>query len=261
VSGLLGHRRRRQHGPEGEAGATNGRPSALLARGIQARYGKSQVIGGLDISVGVGEIVVVLGRNGSGKTSTMLALAGDTPRSALTARADVLTLLNEDVRGLPAFERARKGLAFVPSGARVFGGLSVHENLDVVRAGRGVQRWTVPAIYEMFPDLHALRHSRGGQLSGGERQMLAVGRALLTEPAVLMLDEPSEGLAPMIVAQLHRTVRALADEKLSILLTEQNHALALSLADRAYFIEKGAVVWTGASSAVDHGVLSAYLGV
>lgn len=237
--------------------------SALHVSGLNAFYGKSQVVFDLDLEVEEGKTLAILGRNGAGKTSTLLALMG---AQAISTRAQHLTLHGVEIAGLPAYRRVRNGLAFVPSGARAFPNLSVHENLVTVRGDRvapeTAERWTIDRVYDVFPKLKLLRRSAGGSLSGGERQMLAIGRALMANPRVLMLDEPSEGLAPLIVRQLITMLRELNGHGLAVLLTEQNHQVAISIADRAIFIEKGRAVWTGdAQAAGDPAVIGRYLAV
>jgi branched-chain amino acid transport system ATP-binding protein len=220
-------------------------------------YGKSQVVFDLDLTIHRGEVATLLGRNGAGKTSTLLAIAG-----VATAQAAAMTVDGQDVTRLPAFKRVRAGLSMVPSGSRAFPNLTVEENLAMVRGSSNGKGWTVRDVYSFFPTLAQLKHSTGGQLSGGERQMLAIGRAMLARPKVLMLDEPSEGLGPIIVARLGEMLRVLAGEGLAVLLTEQNHRLALATADRAYFIEKGRIVWTGeATEAREGDLVHRYLAV
>jgi branched-chain amino acid transport system ATP-binding protein len=223
---------------------------ALEVVDLNAFYGKSQVIFDLNVSVSKGEVVTLLGRNGAGKTSTLHAVAG-----MVASRAESIRLDGEEMSRLPPFKRVRAGLALVPSGSRAFPNLTVQENLTTVRGGRNGAGWSVSDVYNAFPALAALKNSAGGQLSGGERQMLAIGRAMVARPTVLMLDEPSEGLAPIIVTLLGEMLRKLASEGLAVLLTEQNHRLALATADRAYFIEKGQVVWSGAASDASEGDL------
>ena len=214
--------------------------SALEVVDLNAFYGKSQVIFDLSLAVGRGEIVTLLGRNGAGKTSTLSAIAG-----IVTARSESVRIEGNEVSHLPPFRRVRTGLAMVPSGSRAFPNLTVHENLTTVRGGQNGTGWTVADVYEAFPALAALKGSSGGQLSGGERQMLAIGRAMVARPKVLMLDEPSEGLAPIIVRRIGEMLRELTGRGLAVLLTEQNYHLALEVADRACFMEKGQIVWEG----------------
>jgi branched-chain amino acid transport system ATP-binding protein len=233
--------------------------SALEIRGLSAYYGKSQVIFDLDLVVNEGETVTVLGRNGAGKTSLLKAVAG-----VVSLRCDQMTLGGRNIAGLPPFKRVRAGLSLVPSGSRAFPNLTVQENLGLGARGRsrGNGGWTVSRVYEVFPILSELRSSAAGSLSGGERQMLAVARSLIANPKVIMLDEPSEGLGPMVVRQIGQMLRDLSREGLAVLLTEQNYRLALETADRAYFIEKGQVAWTGTGEqAAEPEVIRRYLAV
>jgi branched-chain amino acid transport system ATP-binding protein len=232
--------------------------AALEVGGLNAYYGKSQVVFDLGLTVEHGEIVTLLGRNGAGKTSTLLAIAG-----VVSSRVDRLQLDGRDISQLPPFRRVRAALSLVPSGSRAFPTLTVHENLTMVQSGRNGSGWKVEDAYAAFPPLAELRNASAGQLSGGERQMLAIGRAMVARPKVLMLDEPSEGLAPIVVASMGEMLRRLAAERgLAVLLTEQNHRLALKTADRAYFIEKGQIVWQGDSArAGDEEVITRYLAV
>jgi branched-chain amino acid transport system ATP-binding protein len=218
--------------------------------GLNVFYGKSQVVFDLDLKIGRGEVVTLLGRNGAGKTSTLLGIAG-----VVSAQGAKLTVDGRDLTHLPAFKRVRAGVSMVPSGSRAFPNLTVEENLAMVRASSNGGGWTVENVYSFFPALAELKNSAGGQLSGGERQMLAIGRAMVARPKVLMLDEPSEGLGPKIVALLGQMLRQLASEGLAVLLTEQNHRLALATADRAYFIEKGQIVWEGKAEEAREGDL------
>ena len=213
---------------------------ALEVVNLNAFYGKSQVLFDLSLSVGRGEIVTMLGRNGAGKTSTLSAIAG-----IITARSESLRVTGVEASHLPPFKRVRGGLAMVPSGSRAFPNLTVHENLTTVRGGQNGSGWSVADVYKAFPALAAQKSSSGGQLSGGERQMLAIGRAMVARPKVLMLDEPSEGLAPIIVRLIGEMLRELTGKGLAVLLTEQNYRLALEVADRACFLEKGQIVWEG----------------
>jgi branched-chain amino acid transport system ATP-binding protein len=236
----------------------NGSSPALEVVGLNAFYRKSQVVFDLDLSIERGETVTILGRNGAGKTSLLMALAG-----VVTSRAKTIRLDGHDISRLPSFRRVRHGLALVPSGSRSFPNLTVQENLDIVRTGFGEGfRWTIDDVYDAFPVLEALKDASGGTLSGGERQMLAVGRALVSGPLVLMLDEPSEGLAPLILRDITARVRDLNERGLSVLLAEQSHRFALETAHRALFVEKGRIVWEG--TAADAGrpeILGRYLSV
>ena len=231
---------------------------ALDVVGLNAFYGKSQVIFDLDLRVDPGETVAVLGRNGAGKTSTLLAIAG-----VVSSRAGAIRLAGEEISPARSFQRVRRGLSLVPSGSRCFPNLSVKENLDVVRPARnGGVRWSSADVYAMFPVLEPLRDASAGTLSGGERQMLAVARAMLAAPRVLMLDEPSEGLAPLVLREITVRVKTMNEQGVGVLLTEQNHRFALKTADRAYFLEKGQIVWGGdAEEAREPNVIGRYLAV
>jgi branched-chain amino acid transport system ATP-binding protein len=236
----------------------SGTPAALEVVGLNAFYGKSQVVFDLDLRVEFGETVAILGRNGAGKTSTLMAIAG-----VVTSLAESVRLGGDEISHVPSFKRVRKGLSLVPSGSRAFPNLTVDENLDLVRSGSdGAISWTIADAYRTFPKLAELKGASAGTLSGGERQMLAVARAMLARPKLLMLDEPSEGLAPMIVKGIAGRLQEMAKEGIGILMTEQNYRLALDVADRVYFIEKGSVVWEGdAGRAADADVISRYLAV
>jgi branched-chain amino acid transport system ATP-binding protein len=238
--------------------AADGATPALEVRGLNAFYGKSQVVFDLDLSVGSGETVTILGRNGAGKTSMLMALAG-----AVSSRAQTLRLDGDDISRLPSFRRVRHGLALVPSGSRSFPNLTVQENLEIARpGGRTGFRWTIDDVYSAFPVLEPLRDASAGTLSGGERQMLAVGRALVSGPRVLMLDEPSEGLAPLVLRDITARIGELNEHGISVLLAEQSHRFALATARRALFIEKGRVVWEGtADEAKRPETLGRYLSV
>jgi branched-chain amino acid transport system ATP-binding protein len=237
---------------------SDGRRPVLDVVGLNAFYGKSQVVFGLDLRVAAGEIVAILGRNGAGKTSTLMAIAG-----VVTSRAETIQLAGEEISHVPSFKRVRKGLSLVPSGSRAFPNLTVAENLDLVRsAADGGVKWTVENAYRTFPKLAELRESSAGTLSGGERQMLAVARAMLARPRLLMLDEPSEGLGPMVLKDIAVRLGEMAKDGIGILLAEQNYRLALQVADRVYFIEKGTVAWQGdADRAGDSEVIGRYLAV
>ncbi|MEZ5099899.1 MAG: ABC transporter ATP-binding protein [Thermoleophilia bacterium] len=231
----------------------------LDVRRLNAFYGKSQVVFDLSMHVDKGEAVAVLGRNGAGKTTTLMAIAG-----AVTSRAEGVVLGGQDIGGLPSYKRVHRGLSLVPSGSRSFPTLTVEENLAMVRAGKnggGIQ-FSVEDAYEQFPKLAELKANSAGTLSGGERQMLAVARAMLANPRVLMLDEPSEGLAPLVVRGIAERLKEMSKRGLGVLITEQNHRLALDVADRVYFVEKGQIVWEGDKAAAgDPDVLSRYLSV
>jgi branched-chain amino acid transport system ATP-binding protein len=238
--------------------AGDGRPAVLDVIDLNAFYGKSQVVFSLDLRVDAGEVVAILGRNGAGKTSTLMAIAG-----VITSQAKTIQLAGEEISHVPSFKRVRKGLSLVPSGSRAFPNLTVEENLNLVRsASDGGVRWTIENAYKTFPKLADLREASAGTLSGGERQMLAVARAMLAGPRMLMLDEPSEGLGPIVLKGIAARLSEMATEGIGILLAEQNYRLALEVADRVYFIEKGKVVWQGDSDrAGDAEIIGRYLAV
>ena len=209
----------------------------LEVSGLDVRYGKSHVVFDLGLRVGEGEVLALLGRNGAGKTTSIHGILG--LASGATGRVVVGGV---DMSRWPAYRRAQGGVAYVPSGARCFPNLTVGENLDVAARRNGRDGWGRERVYELFPKLRDLAAGMAGGLSGGERQMLAVGRALMSNPRVLLLDEPTEGLAPVVVQSLTALVRQLKETGVAILLAEQNHQMALRVADRAAFIEKGKVV-------------------
>lgn len=232
--------------------------TTLEVERLQAFYGKSQILFGLDLRVPEGRSIAVLGRNGAGKTTALNAIAG-----LVTSRAGKIALREMDVRRLPPYKRVRLGMSLVPSGSRSFADLTVEENLSLIRsAPTDTPAWPLEAVYATFPKLASRRKARATSLSGGERQMLAIGRALRTEPTVLMMDEPTEGLAPLVIDELAQLIIRLNDVGLSILIAEQNHRFALRVATEASFVEKGRVVWHGpADDAADRCVLHRYLGV
>ncbi|HUJ99393.1 MAG TPA: ABC transporter ATP-binding protein [Stellaceae bacterium] len=213
----------------------------LVVEDIHTAYGLSRVLFGVSLEVAVGECVCLLGRNGVGKTTTMRSIMGLTPPS----RGRVLWQ-GRDIAGWAPHRVARAGIGFVPEDRRIFAELSVWENLDVARrAARRQSRWTVDSVYELFPVLRELRDRRGGYLSGGEQQMLTIARTLMGNPDLLLLDEPSEGLAPLVVETLRVKIGELKAQGLTILLAEQGVEFSLSLADRVYVLEKGSIRHSG----------------
>jgi branched-chain amino acid transport system ATP-binding protein len=212
----------------------------LQVEDLHTAYGLSQVLFGLTFAVARGECVALLGRNGVGKTTTMRSVMGLTPPS----RGRILWR-GTDLRGKAPHQVARRGIGFVPEDRRIFAELTVWENLDVAARGRGAGGWTVERVYELFPKLHDIRDRQGGFLSGGEQQMLTIARTLMGNPELLLLDEPSEGLAPIVVDHLRDQIARLKREGLTILLAEQNTEFSLSLADRVYVLEKGVIRYTG----------------
>ena len=225
---------------------------------MNAYYGKSQVIFDLDLRVGPGEAVAILGRNGAGKTTALMAIAG-----VVTSRAQAVRLAGEDISHMASFKRVRKGLSLVPSGSRAFPNLTVNENLELVRGGSdGGARWTTDDAYRTFPKLAELKGNAPAPSPAASARCSRSARAMLAGPKVLMLDEPSEGLAPMVVKGIAERLQAMRGEGIGILLTEQNYRLALDVADRVYFIEKGQVDWEGtAEKAGAPEVIARYLAV
>ncbi|MEK7387822.1 MAG: ABC transporter ATP-binding protein, partial [candidate division NC10 bacterium] len=210
----------------------------LDVRDIHTAYGLSRVLFGVSVEVHAGECVCLLGRNGVGKTTTIRSIMGLTP-----PQAGRIVWKGADITGWPSYRVARAGLGFVPEDRRIFADLTVWENLDV--AGRtartGVGTWSVERVFDLFPQLRDLTRRNGGFLSGGEQQMLTIARTLMGNPELLLLDEPSEGLAPLVVEHLQEQIAQLKREGLTILLAEQNVDFSLELADRVYVLEKGAI--------------------
>ncbi len=227
----------------------------LEVEDIHTYYGDSHILHGVSLRVGTGEAVALLGRNGAGKTTMIRSIVGFTP-----PRAGRIVFDDEAIHGWPAYRIARRGLALVPQGRRIFAPLSVRENLLL---GARAEGWSLARIFELFPRLKERQEQAGGTLSGGEQQMLAIGRALLTNGRMLLLDEPSEGLAPLIVREIGHVVQGLKDARLSILLIEQNYHLALRVADRVYVMNKGQIVYEGTPARLerDEDVKRRYLGV
>ena len=212
----------------------------LEAEDLHSYYGKSHILHGVSLTVREGEIVTLLGRNGAGKSTTLKSLVG-----LVRPRQGTVRLFGALTTGEPPFRVTAHGLGYVPEGRRVFANLTVDENLRVPVERPGP--WSVARVYEAFPRLAQRKSNKGSQLSGGEQEMLAIARALLLNPKLLMLDEPSQGLAPLIVADVFRIVVAARQEGLSILLVEQNVRVAVEIADRAYVLDDGRVVYEGAA--------------
>lgn len=211
---------------------------ALAAERLHTYYGKSHILHGVSLEVAGGQITALLGRNGAGKTTTLRSLMGLTP-----ARQGRVTIFGMDATRWPTFRIAASGVGYVPEGRRIFANLSVEENLKVPLERSGP--WTVTRIYALFPRLAERKLSRGRQLSGGEQEMLSIGRALLLNPSLLILDEPSQGLAPLIVRDVFRIVSQMRDEGISVLLVEQNARMSLEIADYAYVLDDGSIVYSG----------------
>jgi len=214
---------------------------ALQAEDLHTFYGKSHILHGIGLEVREGEIVTLLGRNGAGKSTTLRSLVGLTH-----AREGAVRIFGHATTDWAPYRIAALGVGYVPEGRRVFPNLTVEENLKVPLGREGP--WTIPRIYELFPRLAHRKSNKGRQLSGGEQEMLAIARALLLNPKLMLLDEPSQGLAPLIVQEVFRTITAARKEGISILLVEQNVRAAVEIADRAYVLDDGKVVWNGAAA-------------
>lgn len=212
--------------------------NALEAEGLQTFYGKSHVLHGAGLEVREGEIVTLLGRNGAGKTTTLRSIVGLT-----RAREGVVRIFGRATTAWPPYRIAALGVGYVPEGRRIFANLTVEENLQVPLERPGP--WTVARIYQLFPQLQTRKSNRGRQLSGGEQEMLAIGRTLLLNPKLLLLDEPSQGLAPLIVRDLFKVIVGMRKEGISVLLVEQNVRAAVEIADRAYVLNDGRIVYSG----------------
>jgi branched-chain amino acid transport system ATP-binding protein len=234
-----------------------GTPGPMLSvTDIHTYYGNSHVLQGVSLEVVPGEVVAILGRNGMGKTTLIRSVIGFT-----APRRGRVRFKDDDVTGWAPFRRVERGMALVPQGRRVFASLTVRENLDVARAGAG--RWNLEQVYALFPRLAERAENRATKLSGGEQQMLAIGRSLMSNPALLLMDEPTEGLAPLLVREVGRVIAELKRAGLSILLVEQNLPMAASVADRVHVLNRGQIVYSGrpAELLADEDVKSRYLGV
>jgi branched-chain amino acid transport system ATP-binding protein len=225
---------------------------------VNAYYGDSHILHGVSLAVNEGEVVCLLGRNGAGKTTTILTIMG-----YLKPRPGRILYRGRDIAALPPYAVARLGFGFVPQERGIFPSLTVRENLTVFARGTAGGRWTLERILELFPSLRARERNLGFQLSGGEQQMLSIARALMLNPSLLLLDEPSEGLAPMIVQDIVEVLRNLKREGLAILLVEQNLRTALAVADRHHVMNKGEICFTGSSGELEGNefVLRNYLSV
>ena len=227
----------------------------LEVRSLDTAYGRSQVLFGIDLRIGEAEVVSLLGRNGMGKTTTVRSITGITP-----ARAGTIVLHGREIQRLPSYRVAQLGIGLVPEGRQVFPNLTVRENL-VATARRGA--WTLDKVLALFENLRERQGNYGNQLSGGEQQMLAIGRALMTNPRLLILDEATEGLAPFIRADIYRSIEKLKETGVSILVIDKDVGALTRVADRHYVLEKGRVVWSGTSRelAADAALQHRYLGV
>src|SRR5258708_10793477 len=211
---------------------------ALAAEGLHTYYGKSHILHGVSLEVAEGRITALLGRNGAGKTTTLRSLMGLTPPSQ-----GRISIFGEETTGWPTFRIAASGIGYVPEGRRIFANLSVDENLKVPLKRTGP--WTSERIYRLFPRLAERKQNRGRQLSGGEQEMLSIGRALLLNPRLLILDEPSQGLAPLVVREVFRVIAQIRQDGIAVLLVEQHARMSLEIADHAYVLDDGNIVYSG----------------
>ena len=232
----------------------------LRVENIESSYGASQVLFGISLEVGIGEVVTLLGRNGMGKTTTIRSIMG-----LMHPHGGEIHLKGQPIHGEPSFKVAQAGIGLVPEGRQIFPNLSVYENLVATAANRGGKPdpWNVKKIFELFPPLAARQANAGNQLSGGEQQMLAVSRALMTNPDLLILDEATEGLAPLVRDDIWRVLQELKATGQSILVIDKNVDALTRIADRHYIIEKGTVVWSGSSDELrqNEDLQHRYLGV
>jgi branched-chain amino acid transport system ATP-binding protein len=212
--------------------------AALTAEGLHTYYGKSHILHGVSLEAAEGKVTALLGRNGAGKTTTLRSLMGLTP-----PREGHVKIFGAETTGWPPFRVAALGVGYVPEGRKIFPNLTVEENLLVPMERSGP--WTLASIYELFPRLQERRSNKGRQLSGGEQEMLSIARALLLNPKLLILDEPSQGLAPLIVREVFRIVAKMRAEGITVLLVEQNVRMSLEVADHAYVLDDGHVVYSG----------------
>jgi branched-chain amino acid transport system ATP-binding protein len=230
----------------------------LAVDNIETCYGLSQVLFGVSLGIAPGEMVTLMGRNGMGKTTTVRSIMGLTP-----ARSGQIRFDGHEIHALPSYRIAKLGIGLVPEGRQIFPNLTVRENLLATAVARDGTQWTLRSVYELFPRLAERGASMGNQLSGGEQQMLAIGRALMTNPRLIILDEATEGLAPLIRAEIWRCLARLKESGLAILVIDKNVGALLRAADRHFLIERGRVVWSGASAALaaNPDIQHRYLGV
>lgn len=215
----------------------------ITLKNVHSYYGTSHILQGIELSIQEREVVTLLGRNGAGKTTTLRTIMG-----LLAPKQGSITYRGEVISGLKPYQIARKGIAYVPEERAIFSHLTLVENLEIARVAKGKVHqgaWTLERVFDKFPRLAERRHHRGANLSGGEQQMLSIARALMNEPDLLLLDEPSEGLAPLIVRELQSITKEIVQEGITILLVEQNLEMCLSLADRHYLMDQGRIVYHG----------------
>jgi branched-chain amino acid transport system ATP-binding protein len=225
----------------------------LQVHNLHAYYGESHILHDVSLSVQKGKVTVILGRNGMGKTTTIHSIMG-----VITSKKGSIILNEKEIQMKPSFQVSKAGVALVPQGRRIFQNLTVKENLMTTHRSE-TNGWTLEKIYSMFPILKERESMMGGNLSGGEQQLLSIGRALLTNPKVLLLDEPSEGLSPLMVQEVSKIIKQLKEEGMTMLLVEQNLAMALELADYIYILNKGSVVFEGTNDQLDQDVKNKFL--
>jgi len=234
--------------------------SLLQVEGLEAAYGPSQVLFGVSLRIAQGQVATLLGRNGMGKTTTVKALMGMLP-----VKAGTVAFGGGSIAGLPSYRIAQAGIGLVPEGRQIFPNLTVRENLVATAANRRNDKdpWTLERVYDLFSNLRERQGNYGNQLSGGEQQMLAIGRALMTNPRLLVLDEATEGLAPLIRVEIYRSIERLKAAGLSLLVIDKDVKALIRVADVHYMLEKGRVVWTGSSAELEasEDVQHRYLGV
>ncbi|MEH6402859.1 MAG: ABC transporter ATP-binding protein [Sneathiella sp.] len=232
----------------------------LEVEGINAFYGQAKILSDVSFEVKPGEVVALLGRNGAGKSTTMKTLMG-----MVRSTAGKVSFLGQNISGMPAHQICSLGLGYVPEERRIFTDLTVLENLSVGRQGKRGEYpfWTTESLFTLFPNLGEMKNRRGGQMSGGEQQMLSIARTLMGNPAAILLDEPSEGIAPVIVEQMAKTIVALKNEGIAILLSEQNLHFAKLVSDRVVIIEQGGVRYQGSMEELQNNpeIRDAYLAV
>jgi branched-chain amino acid transport system ATP-binding protein len=232
----------------------------LQVRDLETSYGLSQVLFGVSLRIEAGQVATLLGRNGMGKTTTVRSIMGMIP-----AKNGTITFAERPLAGQPSYRIAQAGIGLVPEGRQIFPNLTVRENLIATAANRRNDRnpWTLDRVFELFGNLNERKSNYGNQLSGGEQQMLAIGRALMSNPRLLILDEATEGLAPLIRLEIYRAIQRLKAEGLSILVIDKDLKALIRVADVHYMLEKGRVVWTGSSSALaaSEDIQHRYLGV
>jgi branched-chain amino acid transport system ATP-binding protein len=227
----------------------------LSVKSMHTYYGESHILHGVSLDVKKGAVTALLGRNGMGKTTTIHSIMGMTP-----PRNGQVLFQGKEIQGKPSFQISKAGIGLVPQGRRIFSNLTVRENLMTTYRHKE-NGWNLEKIYEMFPRLEERKTSMGGNLSGGEQQMLSIGRALMTNPDLLMLDEPSEGLSPLMVREVIKIIKALKSSGMSMLIVEQNLAMAAELADYIYILNKGTVVFKGETEQFDQEVKQKHLSV